>query len=195
MLLPLCSSSKTPNISPPQCFTSAPASPVVSRDLATVRRNPFRMTTCKSVTKQITITPFRINTYTKTGGRGVILLTNTRSLAPSPFKQPTKQFGHLSRPHVPRAVANRLLPLLPLGKRVRGKRFFHHRHELFGRPVDSDPRRVQVFIQRRNHHGLTGCEGFPDLNGAPVAGKCVFLVPRQHAHIDVTVIEIGRAHV
>jgi|ERR1700676_517240 len=30
--------------------------------------NPFRMNTCKSVSKQSTLTPFRINTYTKPGG-------------------------------------------------------------------------------------------------------------------------------
>ena len=30
----------------------------------------FRMNTCKSVSKQRTLTPFRMNTYAKTGGRG-----------------------------------------------------------------------------------------------------------------------------
>jgi len=32
---------------------------------------PFRINTCKSVSKQATLTPFRINTYEKRGGRGV----------------------------------------------------------------------------------------------------------------------------
>jgi hypothetical protein len=36
---------------------------------------PFRINTCKSVTKQTTLTSFRMNTYEKTGGRGVLLLT------------------------------------------------------------------------------------------------------------------------
>src|SRR5712692_756421 len=31
---------------------------------------PFRITTCKSVSKQMTSSPFRINTYEKTGGEG-----------------------------------------------------------------------------------------------------------------------------
>ena len=32
--------------------------------------SPFRINTCKSVSKQTTLTPFRMNTYEKTGGRG-----------------------------------------------------------------------------------------------------------------------------
>src|SRR5260370_14275872 len=32
--------------------------------------SPFRMNTCKSVSKQTTLSPFRMNTYEKTGGRG-----------------------------------------------------------------------------------------------------------------------------
>ncbi len=35
--------------------------------------NPFRINTCKSVSKQTTLTIFRINTYEKTGGRGADL--------------------------------------------------------------------------------------------------------------------------
>ena len=35
----------------------------------------FRMNTCKSVSKQRTLSPSRMNTYAKTGGRGVLLLT------------------------------------------------------------------------------------------------------------------------
>jgi hypothetical protein len=38
----------------------APASPL----------STFRMNTCKSVSKQRTLSPFRMNTYAKTGGRG-----------------------------------------------------------------------------------------------------------------------------
>ena len=34
-----------------------------------------RMNTCKSVSKQRTLSPFRMNTYAKTRGRGVLLLT------------------------------------------------------------------------------------------------------------------------
>src|SRR6266404_5844525 len=35
----------------------------------------FRMNTCKSVSKQKTLTPFRMNTYEKHRGVGVLLLT------------------------------------------------------------------------------------------------------------------------
>ena len=35
----------------------------------------FRMNTCKSVSKQMTLTPFRMNTYEKHRGEGVLLLT------------------------------------------------------------------------------------------------------------------------
>src|SRR5713101_1845288 len=35
----------------------------------------FRINTCKSVSKQMTLSTFRINTYEKTGGRGVPLRT------------------------------------------------------------------------------------------------------------------------
>jgi hypothetical protein len=37
--------------------------------------NSFRIRTCKSVSKQRTLTPFGMNTYEKTGGRGALLLT------------------------------------------------------------------------------------------------------------------------
>jgi hypothetical protein len=36
---------------------------------------PFRINTCKSVSKQTTLTPFRMNTYEKHRGEGVLLLT------------------------------------------------------------------------------------------------------------------------
>ena len=36
-------------------------------------RNSYRINTCKSVSKQMTLTPFRMNTYEKHGGRGVLL--------------------------------------------------------------------------------------------------------------------------
>src|SRR5258708_17501055 len=37
--------------------------------------SPFRMNTCKSVSKQRTLTTFRMNTYEKQGGGGQLLLT------------------------------------------------------------------------------------------------------------------------
>ena len=36
----------------------------------------FKMNTCKSVSKQRTLTPSRMNTYAKPGGRGLLLLTS-----------------------------------------------------------------------------------------------------------------------
>src|SRR5216683_7134687 len=38
--------------------------------------SPFRMNTCKSVSKQRTLTPFRMNTYEKQGGGGWLWLTS-----------------------------------------------------------------------------------------------------------------------
>ncbi len=45
--------------------------------LITAHRPPklFRINTCKSLSKQTTLTPFRTYTYKKTGGRGVLWLT------------------------------------------------------------------------------------------------------------------------
>ncbi len=41
--------------------------------------SPFRMNTCKSVSKQSTLTPFRMNTYEKQGGGGSPGRTLTRT--------------------------------------------------------------------------------------------------------------------
>jgi len=48
--------------------------------------NTFKMNTCKSVSKQRTLTSFRMNTYAKRGGRGVSLLTQERERRPTPNK-------------------------------------------------------------------------------------------------------------
>src|SRR5713226_1403751 len=45
-----------------------------SRDAKRHANKPFRINTCKSVSKERTLTPFRINTYEKHRGRGVLLL-------------------------------------------------------------------------------------------------------------------------
>src|SRR6266849_10488791 len=42
----------------------------VSRDANRHANKPFRMNTCESVSKQRTLTPFRINTYEKQGEGG-----------------------------------------------------------------------------------------------------------------------------
>jgi hypothetical protein len=57
----------------PRCFVTLaiPSSPRSPCALST-----FRINTCKSVSKQMTLTPFRINTYEKPRGRGVQRLTN-----------------------------------------------------------------------------------------------------------------------
>src|SRR5258708_28332648 len=47
----------------------------IPRSLPTCPRKPFRINTCKSVSKQMTLTPFRINTYEKHRGVGVLLLS------------------------------------------------------------------------------------------------------------------------
>src|SRR5260370_1628927 len=40
--------------------------------------SPFRINTCKSVSKQTTLSPFRINTYEKTGGWGRVHFPSLR---------------------------------------------------------------------------------------------------------------------
>src|SRR5260370_11807481 len=45
--------------------------------------SPFRINTCKSVSKQMTLTPFRINTYEKTGGWGALLGFERSNLFPA----------------------------------------------------------------------------------------------------------------
>ena len=56
-------------------------SPLASRFSSTRECSPisFRMNTCKSVSKQRTLTPFRMNTCEKTGGGGVIVNETCRS--------------------------------------------------------------------------------------------------------------------
>jgi hypothetical protein len=61
--------------------TNFPGFPACKRS----SRNSFRMNTCKSVSKQRTLTPFRMNTYEKYRGEGVLWLTNypMREVVPS----------------------------------------------------------------------------------------------------------------
>jgi hypothetical protein len=47
----------------------------IPRALSSCPCKPFRMNTCRSVAKQRTLTPFRMNTYEKHRGVGVLLLT------------------------------------------------------------------------------------------------------------------------
>jgi hypothetical protein len=54
---------------------SVPRNPIRSRVSDNSSRKSFRIRTYKSVSKQITLSPFRINTYKKHGGRGSLLLT------------------------------------------------------------------------------------------------------------------------
>lgn len=51
------------------------------RSLAAI---PFTINTCETASKQTTLTSFEINTYEKTGGRGILLTTDpSRDLCPS----------------------------------------------------------------------------------------------------------------
>ncbi len=54
----------------------------LSYPLSPCPSKPFRMNTCKSVSKQRTLTPFRMNTYEKMGGGGVLLLTRNPTRIP-----------------------------------------------------------------------------------------------------------------
>src|SRR5258708_7218585 len=61
-----------PNLS--TCVHYAPIASAVKYRPSDAKRHankPFRMNTCESVSKQRTLTTFRINTYEKQGGRGV----------------------------------------------------------------------------------------------------------------------------
>ncbi len=49
----------------------------------------FRINTCKSVSKQMTLSTFRINTYEKTGGRGGVLPTVQSFRSYSPYTLPS----------------------------------------------------------------------------------------------------------
>jgi hypothetical protein len=81
--------------------------------------SPFRMNTCKSVSKQTTLIPFRMNTYEKQAGWGVSLLTRfpirksvLRSIA-------TKDLSsHPIRKSVLRSIATKDLSSHPIRKSV-----------------------------------------------------------------------------
>jgi hypothetical protein len=64
-------------IYPPWRDSCLPRAPLAKgcKCTRTATLNTFRINTCKSVSKQKTLTPFRINTYEKQGGRGVLLQT------------------------------------------------------------------------------------------------------------------------
>src|SRR5229473_1382570 len=103
-------------------------------------------------------------------------------------QQSLKKGSHFSGADVPGAVANGVLADLALRKRVVGKRFLNQRDELVGRAVNLQAWRLQIFVKRRNDHGLASGEVFADLDGASVAGERVLLNPGQHTNVDVIVI-------
>src|ERR1700674_66493 len=81
---PLASHCRSPLLLPCLCSISGARAPKSFGNCAyekysfcriLVQCNAFRINTCKSVTKQTTLTFFRINTYEKHRGRGVLLLT------------------------------------------------------------------------------------------------------------------------
>ena len=66
----------------------------------TYPHNSFRMNTCKSVSKQRTLSIFRMNTYKKTGGRGHILQAKNIFLlpcSPRPLFHGSRNTGHVTR--------------------------------------------------------------------------------------------------
>jgi hypothetical protein len=58
---------KTPGVGYPQRPCGIPRQ---SHAVSWASASPFRMNTCKSVSKQRTLSSFRMNTYEKPGGRG-----------------------------------------------------------------------------------------------------------------------------
>src|SRR5258707_10705020 len=84
----------------------------------------FRINTCKSVSKQTTLTPSRMNTYEKHRGVGVLLLTThpTRIAIPPAPDLPGTQSG-ASRGHEPaRRGGSHFSPRAPLHRRGHGVR-------------------------------------------------------------------------
>ena len=66
------------------CHTHRPLKPSQKPPPLSAPLTTFRMNTCKSVSKQRTLSPFRMNTYAKTGEGGPHkLIELTRSAAPS----------------------------------------------------------------------------------------------------------------
>jgi hypothetical protein len=56
--------------------------------------NPFRINTCKSVSKQMTLTLFRMNTYEKLGGGGPTCAADPASGASEIFLPPQRAVPH-----------------------------------------------------------------------------------------------------
>jgi hypothetical protein len=75
-LLPRCAPTETLLSLCPSCRYALCLSqrggytPLPPTDRGTRVSYSFRINTCESVSKQMTLTPFRMNTYEKTGGRG-----------------------------------------------------------------------------------------------------------------------------
>src|SRR5258708_23109627 len=87
----------------------------IPRSLPTCPRKPFRINTCKSVSKQMNLTPFRINTYEKHRGVGVLLLTThpmrMRILSESAAADESKDLSsHPARIAVLRSIARFVRP-------------------------------------------------------------------------------------
>src|SRR5260370_15430902 len=76
----------------------------------------FRINTCKSVSKQTTLTLFRINTYEKHGGVGVLLLTThpMRMRILSEWSESKDLSSHPTRESVPRSIATKDLSSHPI---------------------------------------------------------------------------------
>jgi hypothetical protein len=78
----------------PLVFSLAPLSRIPcasagSANVQTIRSvSMFRINTCKSVSKQTTSTPFRMNTYEKPGGRGAPTHTSAAVRLRLPFTPP-----------------------------------------------------------------------------------------------------------
>src|SRR5258708_11671516 len=80
----------------------------------------FRINTCKSVSKQTTLTPFRMNTYEKHRGVGVLLLTThpMRMRILSECSESKDPSSHPIRESVLRSIATKDLSTHPMRMRI-----------------------------------------------------------------------------
>ena len=84
----------------------------------------FRMNTCRSVSKQTALSPFRIRTYEKPGGRGLLLLTRIpkKGFYPEAVRccgRPSDLSSYPMRIAVLRSIAT-ILDSVPRGKHLSG---------------------------------------------------------------------------
>src|SRR5581483_3873753 len=83
-------------------------------------------------------------------------------------------------------IADRGLPQFAVTLRVVAKSVLDRGYKFLGSAINTHAWGVQIFVQRRDDHWLSGCQVFPNLNSASVIGKLVVLPPRQDKYVNRT---------